>query len=130
MSTALLLMVICCSASARAVLMSAATWLRVSPLGGLFSSLFFLIHYGGFCAVHGLFIMVLLVDPEADIFAGGNHWPFFLVFVELLIDVIRQVLAYAPPEWLWAFLALSVVLNLAPLTQHPTPVAMVKDLLE
>ena len=85
-----------------------ARMLVVSPLGGLFSSLFFLIHYGGFCAVHGLFIMVLLVDPEADIFSGGNHWPFFLVFVELLIDVIRQVLAYAPPEWLWAFSALFI----------------------
>jgi hypothetical protein len=83
-----------------------ARMLVVSPLGGLFSGLFFLIHYGGFCAVHGLFIMVLLVDPEADIFPGGNHWPFFFVFIELLISVIRQVLAYAPPEWLWAFSAL------------------------
>ncbi len=83
-----------------------ARMLVVSPLGGLFSGLFFLIHYGGFCAVHGLFIMVLLVDPEADIFSGGNTWPFFFVFIELLIEVIRQVLAYAPPEWLWAFSAL------------------------
>ena len=83
-----------------------ARMLVVSPIGGLFSGLFFLIHYGGFCAVHGLFIMVLLVDPEADIFSGGNTWPFFFVFIELLIEVIRQVLAYAPPEWLWAFSAL------------------------
>ena len=83
-----------------------ARMLVVSPLGGLFTSLFFLIHYGGFCAVHGLFIIVLLVDPDAEIFSGGNQWPFFLVFIELLIVVITQVLAYAPPEWLWAFLAL------------------------
>jgi len=85
-----------------------ARMLVVSPVGGLFSSVFFLIHYGGFCAVHGLFIMLLLVDPEVDVMSGGNTWPFFLVFVELLIDVVRQVLSYAPPEWMWAFLALFI----------------------
>lgn len=77
--------------------------LIVSPLGGLFSGLFFLIHYGGFCAVHGLFILLLLVNPETDFLSGDDRWPFFLVFVQLLVDVIRQVLAQAPPEWLWAF---------------------------
>jgi hypothetical protein len=77
--------------------------LIVSPLGGLFSGLFFLIHYGGFCAVHGLFILLLLVNPETEFLSGDDHWPFFLVFVQLLVDVSRQVLAQAPPEWLWAF---------------------------
>lgn len=79
-----------------------------SPVGGLFSSLFFSIHYGGFCAVHGLFILTMLINPDAE-FLKGDHWPLFLVFIQLLLDVSRQVLAAAPPAWLVAFggLALS-----------------------
>ena len=35
-------------------------------------------------------------------------WPLFLVFPQLLVNVVRQVLEYAPPEWLFAFAALYV----------------------
>lgn len=79
----------------------------VNPLGAVPMGLFFAIHYGGFCAVHGLFILTLLIDDQAKVF-GGDSWPLFLVFLQLLLDVIRQVLAHAPPYWLWAFLALMV----------------------
>lgn len=82
-----------------------AKMLLKSPIGGLFSSLFFSIHYGGFCAVHGLFIFTLLIDPDAEM-TSGDSWPLFLVFIELLVGVVRQVLAYAPPDWLLAFCAL------------------------
>ena len=81
--------------------------LLVSPIGGLFSSAFFLIHFGGFCAVHGLFIMALLVDDNMS-FLEGESWPFFLVFVQLLVEVVRKVLSYAPPAWLVAFMALYI----------------------
>ena len=81
--------------------------LVVSPVGGLFSSAFFLVHFGGFCAVHGLFISTLLLDIQP--LAGmGDDWPFFLVFVQLLVEVVRGVLAGAPPEWLLGFAALFV----------------------
>ncbi len=70
-----------------------------SPIGGLFSGAFFCIHYGGFCAVHGLFILTLLIDPEAKVM-GETTWPFVFVFVELLVDVVTQVLTYAPPAWI------------------------------
>ena len=76
-----------------------------SPLGGLGTGLFFCIHYGGFCAGHGIFIMAILVDDKFDPMPG-DPWPFFLVFPQLLLNVVRQVLAYAPPEWLIAFAAL------------------------
>ncbi|WP_157976487.1 DUF6498-containing protein [Parahaliea mediterranea] len=79
--------------------------LVTSPIGGLFTACFFTVHYGGFCAVHGLFILKMLVDPQAD-FLSGEPWPFFLVFVQLLVDVVRQVLAHAPAAWLVAFAAL------------------------
>ena len=78
-----------------------------SPIGGLGSGIFFLIHYGGFCAVHGLFIVALLIDENVDPMPG-DPWPLFLVFPQLLINVVRQVLDYAPPEWLFAFVALAI----------------------
>ena len=84
-----------------------ARMLVVSPLGSLFYGLFFSIHYGGFCAVHGLFILIMLINPEAE-FLSGDNWPFFLVFLQLLVEVCRQVLAAAPPAWLYAFGALMI----------------------
>jgi len=74
---------------------------------GLGLGLFFCIHYGGFCAVHGMLIMDMLVSDEFDPFPG-EPWPFFLVFPQLLINVARGVLASAPPEWLYAFCALVI----------------------
>lgn len=79
--------------------------LVVSPLGGLASGLFFLIHYGGFCGVHGMFIVVLLLDGDFEPM-HGDPWPLFLVFPQILYNVARHVLDAAPPEWLWAFAAL------------------------
>lgn len=79
--------------------------LLVSPLGGLFTGAFFLLHYGGFCAAHGLFIGSFLLGDDFDPLSGAS-WPLFLVFIELLIEVVREVLEYAPPAWLAAFGAL------------------------
>jgi hypothetical protein len=81
--------------------------LVMSPWRGLASGAFFLIHYGGFCAVHGVFVLALTQDQGPDVLEG-DPWPLWLVFVQLLIDVIRQVLALAPPEWLFAFAALAI----------------------
>ena len=78
-----------------------------SPVGGLGSGLFFLIHYGGFCAVHGVFILALLIDENVNPMPG-DPWPLFLVFPQLLINVVRQVLDYAPPEWMFVFGALVI----------------------
>lgn len=82
-----------------------AKMLVKSPLGGLGMGLFFLVHYGGFCAGHGLFILAILADADLDLIQGDS-WPLFLVFVQLLIGVIRAVLELAPPAWLLAFGAL------------------------
>ena len=78
-----------------------------SPLKGLLNGAFFVVHYGGFCAVHGVFVLALALEQEPS-FLEGPTWPLFLVFVQLLIDVVRQVLSLAPPEWLAAFAALAV----------------------
>jgi hypothetical protein len=73
----------------------------------VFPALFFLIHYGGFCAVHGLFIVSLLLEEPARV-GDDPPWPLFLVFIQLLFDVVEQVLAQAPPEWILAFIGLFI----------------------
>ena len=65
------------------------------PVGGLFAGAFFAVHYGGFCAVHGLFALAIF-GFEMDGVMDGLDWPLFLVFVELLIGVTRQVLSASP----------------------------------
>lgn len=82
--------------------------LAKAPIAGLFQSLFFTFHYGAFCAVHGLFILNLMLGVDGDPFGDGNNWPFLLVFVELLVNVVNSVLANAPGQWLWVFAALAV----------------------
>jgi hypothetical protein len=81
--------------------------LVVGGLRAIFPALFFLLHYGGFCAVHGLFIVSLLLEQPASM-GEDPPWPLFLVFLQLLLDVVEQVLAQAPPEWLVAFVGLLI----------------------
>lgn len=78
-----------------------------SPVGGIFMGMFFLIHYGGFCAVHGLFVLALTREEMPNLLEG-EVWPFFLIFVQLLVAVVGYVLEIAPPEWLLGFAALFV----------------------
>ena len=78
-----------------------------APIGGIFTSAFFLVHYGGFCGVHGLFVLAMTVGDIGDP-VGSDPWPLWLVFVQLLVNVVQQVLAMAPTEWIIAFTALFV----------------------
>lgn len=75
--------------------------LIVAPVGGLFAGAFFTVHYGGFCAGHGLFLLSLLELAGADWFPQ-SHWAGPLVFVGLLVDVVSKVMEIAPAGWVWA----------------------------
>jgi len=70
--------------------------------GKLFAIPFFMIHYGGFMAVHGIFVLALFKQEPGSLFPSGNTWPCFFVFLQLLFNVIGTMLAILPPNMLYA----------------------------
>jgi len=77
----------------------------IENLGKLLMIPFFIFHYGAFCGGHGLFIMALFrKDPEG--LFDKPTWPFFFVFIELLVNVIKKVLEIFPQEMIIPFIAL------------------------
>lgn len=81
-------------------------------LGKLFLIPFFCIHYGGFCAGHGFFILMFFSGFENgnDIapFSGGPEWPGPLVFLQMLVGVVSQLWRNQPPGMIWPLLGLTV----------------------
>lgn len=71
--------------------------------------LFFSLHYGGFCGVHGLFVVKLTefagIDPVAE---PALSWPGPLVLLEKFYHLIDSVLAAAPAGYLWVLLAMTL----------------------
>lgn len=73
-------------------------------IGKLFLIPFFIIHYSGFVAVHGLFILFLFGKGDAGEALGiGQHpWPCFLIFVQLLVNVILHCWTTIPNDMKYA----------------------------
>lgn len=76
-------------------------------IGKFFMIPFFAFHYGAFCAGHGLFILALFKKDMGKLF-GNESWPFFLVFVELFVNVIKKVAVLITPEMYYAILSLFI----------------------
>lgn len=76
--------------------------LRVQPVAGLFNCAFFLIHYGGFTGMHGMFLLsILKMDNGFELMPQGEeHWGGFLVFVQILWNVLRHV-GTQLPDYFW-----------------------------
>ena len=77
----------------------------VEHLRKLFMIPFFTIHYGGFCGVHGIFVLALF-GKEGGSFMKGTDWPCFFVFVQMLLNVIRHAYSIMPTAVRYAMGAL------------------------
>jgi hypothetical protein len=74
-----------------------------------FLALFFTLHYGGFCAIHGFFVLQLTrFAGEHWDHAAAVTWPGPLALVQMFVNLAQQLLSAAPPEFLLACLALVV----------------------
>ena len=80
---------------------------RVANLGKLFVIPFFCIHFGGFCAVHGLFLSMFfkLADSPSSVFPEAA-WAGPLVFLQLLGGVVTNLWQGLPQGMEWVVLAL------------------------
>jgi len=81
----------------------------VKQVGKLFLISFFCIHYGGFCAVHGFFLIHFFnIGTGTSPFDGMGGWWGPLIFIKLLISVIDKIWASRPPEMIWAVIGLTI----------------------
>ena len=74
-------------------------------LGKLFLIPFFIIHYSGFTAIHGFFVMALFHKGQGSSMDGMN-WPCFLVFVQILFNVSKYMYSVIPTQVKFVVLAL------------------------
>lgn len=81
-------------------------------LGKLFLVPFFCLHFGGFCAGHGVFLLILTQFGGAavphDTLVPPVPWPGPLVFVQLLIGVVLTLWERMPPGMAWLLLGLII----------------------
>ena len=85
----------------------AAVPYRAAHLGKLFLIPFFLVHYGGFTAVHGFFVLALFHKGEGPPM-GGTSWPCCLIFVQMLFNVIGYMYSIIPVQVRLAVLVLFI----------------------
>ncbi len=75
----------------------------------LFLIPFFTIHYGGFCAAHGFFLLAFFkIGGDMDALSLQDPWPGPLVFVQLLVSVITRLWESRPPGFEWPAIGLVV----------------------
>ena len=74
-----------------------------------FLVLFFTLHYGTFCAIHGFFVLQLTRFAGEDwVHSAATSWPGPLAIIQMFLSLAQQLLAAAPREFLLACLALVV----------------------
>jgi len=75
-------------------------------LGKFFLIPFFTVHYGGFTAIHGFFVLAIFKKNIDGNVMDGKAWPCFLVFVQMLLNVAKQIYSIIPSQMKIAILAL------------------------
>lgn len=69
----------------------------IEHLGKLFLIPFFIVHYGGFTAIHGFFVLAIFSEGEQGPPLSGQSWPCFLVFVQMLFNIVKHIMLTIPP---------------------------------
>ncbi len=81
--------------------------LVTEKLGALFNVVFFTVHYGGFCAIHGMLVLELITtgagSPET---LPETSWPGPLVLIEMFIDLVHRLFTAAPEHFTWVIIAM------------------------
>jgi hypothetical protein len=73
----------------------------------LFIIPFFCVHFGGFCAVHGFFLLTFFkLGADSEVFSPKDPWSGPLVFLQLLVSVIARVWESRPAGMEWPVLCL------------------------
>ena len=82
---------------------------RSAQFQKLFMIPFFSVHYGGFCAAHGFFLLTFFkIGNGADVFTPQDPWPGPLIFVQLLVSVVTQLWESRPAGFEWPVLGLAL----------------------
>lgn len=68
----------------------------IENLGKLFMIPFFMIHYGGFTAIHGFFVLAIFGKDEHGAPVGNESWPCFFVFLQILLNIISYIIQIIP----------------------------------
>lgn len=75
----------------------------------LFLIPFFCVHFGGFCAVHGFFLLTFFkIGSPEEALAPPGAWMGPLIFLQLLCSVVMQLWNSRPPGLEWPALGLFV----------------------
>ena len=70
---------------------------------------FFCVHYGGFCAGHGFFLIHFFkIGTGSSPFDNDSAWWGPFIFIQLLFSVIAKIWASKPPEMIWAVIGLTI----------------------
>ena len=82
---------------------------RSAQFQKLFLIPFFSVHYGGFCAAHGFFLLTFFkIGGDMDAFSLQDPWPGPMVFVQLLVSVVTRLWESRPPGFEWPVIGLVV----------------------
>ena len=75
----------------------------------LFYIPFFCVHFGGFCAVHGLFLISFFkIGSPDEAMSPSGEWLGPLIFLQLLYQVVMQLWVSRPPGLEWPVLGLFI----------------------
>ncbi len=78
-------------------------------LGRLFPIAFFCLHYGAFCGAHGFFLLAFLdVSGATGDYLSGDGWPFFLIFMQILVETSKTVWQTRSDVLIWPLVALGL----------------------